>query len=170
MTRGRSHRAWGLIGGLLLALQVSCRPGGVLPARGLTQAMMDFVMSLPDSLTDPQCRRLYVHPLVGDDWIEIAENARTPWRTIGRLPVRDGEVVRRSQKLYVFSPFRMDSLADGCIAYALHTRPSTPTDTAQVYLEVFVNRNGKWVPQVQALADAAKRGGAWAVVLREVYW
>ncbi len=167
MTGVGRFRIRGFVGIVLIAL-LSCHASGPVTNRGLPEAVLAFVLKLPDATGSAACQRFYVHPWIGDEYYSIAENMRRPWHKIARLPVRDDEQRRRDGRTFVFAPFRIDSLADGCIAYSAHIRPNTPGNEMQLYVEVFENKEGRWLYSVNAFAIGRETEGSLEFILRDI--
>ncbi len=157
----------------LLLGAAACHPGrplphqspesASLPYQSLESAILEFIGALPDSelASRRTCQQVLVHPLIGSEWYTKAKDQQRPWRTVGRLPVEDGDTLRYGSRLLIITPFLTDSLPGGCQAIAANVRPGRSPDEQLVFLELFVPDGDRWRLEVRMIADAHRRDTGW---------
>ncbi len=166
---------------LLLGATV-CHPGRHLPHPALEptihgfinleSAILWFIGELPDSelASLRACQQVLVHPLVGSEWYTEANDKNRPWRTVGRLPVEQGDTLRYGSRLLTISPFLTASSPVGCQAIAAHLRPGRSPDETLLFLELFVPDGDRWRLAVRVLADAHRHDTGWWLRVLAVNW
>lgn len=84
--------------------------------------------------------------ILGDDWIEVSNDGRKLTRNQLIAGVKSGRVKVESIEL---GPLDVKVLGDVAVVQGSHVERSTtngqPTSAEVVWMDVFANRNGKWV-------------------------
>jgi hypothetical protein len=155
--------------GLVVAVHAQVTPPAARQKSEVAAAIKDFLVSLADTVGDTACQLIHVHPDVGDSLYSHVVLRQKTWRVVYRLPVRNGEVVRRAGREFVFTPPILDRPSAACLGYAALVPASRATaDSMLLAVEILrrsKHRLGHWLT---ALAMGRRTDGLWRFKLERV--
>ena len=155
----------------IAVLALGIATAGCAPDRDYSfgRGVLEFLLAMPDSIADSSCHRVYLHPLIGKDFLLYAQTRGEPWQVIGSLPPPYQEPFKRGERVFMFVPFTLnDTTADACLAFASHASPPQTEDSAVLHVEVFVRRAGEWFYGADVVAHGRRQRSQWTFIMRGV--